>query len=143
MIEAHSKRLKNAIYRFLSRNESKLVLKATEEEALNEVVQVLKDQYEEDIKDAEGRGEDRDKEKEWSLLYPKFTLAAKMKAEKYKNMVGYKCLLAVPSFTLRLVMVSQLRQHYQWAAWFKVAILSSMLENHRAVSTSCIMTGHC
>ena len=36
MIEAHSKRLKNAIYRFLSRNESKLVLKATEEEALNE-----------------------------------------------------------------------------------------------------------
>ena len=106
VIEMHLKRLKNVIYRFLSRNESKPVLKAIEKEALNEVVQVLKDQYEEDIEDAEGRGEDRDKKKEQSLLYPKFTLMAKMKAKEYKDMVGYKCLLAVPSFTLRLVMVS-------------------------------------
>ena len=106
MIEAHLKRLKNAIYRLLLRNESKPVLKATEKEALNEVVQVLKDQYEENIEDAEGRGEDRNEEKEWSLLYLKFTLVAKMKAEEYKDMMGYKCLLAVWSFTLELVMVS-------------------------------------
>ena len=142
-IEAHPRKLRNAIYRFLSRNENMPVLKRTEEESLNEVVQALRDEYEEDLDDAVAHGEDRGEERERSLLYPKFAKAAKMKAEECKDMAGYKRLLSVPSFTLGLVMASRLKRHFQRAPWFKVITLGSMLENHGAVSTSHKVMGYC
>jgi len=134
VIEAHPEPLRTAIFRFLSRNETKPEKPATEEEHLDEIVRVLRDKYREDLEDAARDGKERDEEREIAVQYPKYAQAAKEKAIKYKDMAGYKRLLAVPSFTLGLVMVTRVRRHYQRAPWFKVATLGHMLENHGAVS---------
>ena len=134
VIKAHPESLSNAIFRFMSRNETKPVKPSTDEELLNEIVQGLRDRYNEDLADAAAKEAWREDDRDVSLMYPKYTEAAKEKADAYKELSGYKRLLAVPGFTLGLVMVTRLKRHYQRAPWFKVTTLGNMLENHGAVS---------
>ena len=136
VIEAHPEGLSKAIFRFISRNEMKPESKSTEEELLNEIVRVLRDRYSEDLADAATKGNEGEDDLGIPQLYPKFTVAAQEKAEEFKDISGYKRLLAVLAFTLGLVMVTRLKRHYQRAPWFKVGTLGNMLETHGSVSDS-------
>lgn len=58
VIEAHPEPLRTAIYRFLSRNETKPENPATEKEHLNEIVRVLRDKYREYLEDTARDGKE-------------------------------------------------------------------------------------
>jgi hypothetical protein len=139
VIEAQEGAMSSAIFRFLSRNETKPMLKASEEDMLDEIVAMLRDRYEEDLKDGQQEGpEEQDEheeedEQEVAVAYPKFAKAAKTTASDVKLVAGYKRLLAVPAFTLALVMLTRVHRHFRRATWFKVGPLGQMLESHGAV----------
>jgi hypothetical protein len=133
-IEAHHIDLANAIFRFISRNETKPILKASDEDLLDEIVVFLGDRYKEDLNEAKGKPVPRQEDREIGYLYPKFLKAAKAKSEEVKDIAGYKRLLAVPSFTLALVMMTRIRRQFRRAKWFKVGTLGAMIECHGAVS---------
>ncbi|KAI9442816.1 hypothetical protein BJY52DRAFT_1194722, partial [Lactarius psammicola] len=130
-IEANEKELSTAIYRFLSRNETKDTHMATEEELLIEVVDELKDAYEIDL----AKRGDRARNLDAAALYPTFMNKAKEKAALFKDSrasVGHRRLCSVPSFALGLVMASRIRRHYTHALWFNVQTLTTMLDSHGA-----------
>jgi hypothetical protein len=119
------------VFRYLSRNETKGQLMATEEELLQEIMYELKDALEEDIPRAELLQATED---DSGILYPSFMKLVKAKAEEYKDSSGYRRLCSVPSFTLSLVSASRIRRHYTHCPWFKTHILQKMLNVHGGVS---------
>ncbi|KAI9430720.1 hypothetical protein H4582DRAFT_2063460 [Lactarius indigo] len=130
-IEAHVGAKATALYRFLSRNEMKDTRLATEEELMIEIVDELKDAYEEDVKLRKDRGKNLDA----AAVFQTFMKKAKRKAAAFKesrDRAGYRELCAVPSFALGLVAASWIRRHYTHARWFQVAELVKMLESHGA-----------
>ena len=121
---------RRVLYRFLSRNETKGRHMATEEEFLLEIVDLLRDAYEEDIKEQDAiPGEDE------SVVNRHFQKAAKEAAEKHKEGRGYRQLCCVETFALGLVMASRIRRHYTHAPWFKITPLARMLHVHGVVRT--------
>ncbi|KAI9445862.1 hypothetical protein H4582DRAFT_2052016, partial [Lactarius indigo] len=130
-IEAHVGAKATALYRFLSRNEMKDTRLAMEEELMIEIVDELKDAYEEDVKLRKDRGKNLDA----AAVFQTFMKKAKRKAAAFKesrDWAGYRELCAVPSFALGLVAASRIRRHYTHARWFQVAELVKMLESHGA-----------
>jgi hypothetical protein len=120
-----------AVFRLLSRNETRATQKATEEEHLQEVVDSLKDALEKDLRVLKERNRDED----YEVIYPQFMEAVGKKAEKYKSTTqGYCQLCSLPRFALALVMASRVWRHYRHAVWFRMAPLKSMVEVHGGVS---------
>ncbi|KAH8986177.1 hypothetical protein EDB86DRAFT_3082994 [Lactarius hatsudake] len=137
-IDAYSASKATAIYRFLSRNETKDMRMATEEELLIEIMDELKDAYEDDVRHRKDRGKNLDA----AALFPTFMKMAKKKAAAFKesrDRAGYRQLCAVPSFALGLVAASQIRRHYTHARWFQVSELVKILESHGALISEFIV----
>ncbi|KAH8984063.1 hypothetical protein EDB86DRAFT_2833632 [Lactarius hatsudake] len=137
-IEAYPAPKPTAIYRFLSRNETKDTRMATEEEMLIEIVDELKDAYEKDVSLRKDRGKNLDA----AALFQTFMKKAKQKAASFKesrDRAGYRQLCAVPSFALGLVAASRIRRHYTHARWFQVSELVKMLESHGALISEFIV----
>jgi len=131
MIDALNPVTSKGLYRFISRNETKANLMATDEELLLEILDVLRDAYEEDVKEqamiASEEGE--------SFVNSHFQKAAKETAEKHKEGFGYRRICCVEMFAFGLMMASRIRRHYTHAPWFKVRQLMRMLDVHGVVST--------
>ncbi|KAH9022645.1 hypothetical protein EDB85DRAFT_1895168 [Lactarius pseudohatsudake] len=125
-IEQNPLNISTAIFRFLSRNETKGSRKATEEELLLEIVDELRDAYDRDVEVQGERPQDLDMAKR----YPRFMEAAKAKAEEYKDARGHRRLCSVPTFALGLVLASRIWQHYTHSPWFNIATLTKMLDDH-------------
>ena len=122
-----------AVFRLLSRNETRATQKATEEEHLQEVVDSLKDVLEKDLRLLTDRNRDED----YEVIYPQFMEALAKKAEKYKSTTqGYRQMCCLPRFTLGLVMASRVWRHYRHAVWFRMPTLKAMVEIHGGVSES-------
>lgn len=105
---------------------------ATDEELLQEIVDVLVDKYKKDFKRQGEQG--RNLDMSMALVYPEFTKAAKEAADKFKEEPDHRRLCSVPSFALGLAMASQIPKHYKHASWFNIETLTEMLESHGAVS---------
>ncbi|KAH9048595.1 hypothetical protein EDB83DRAFT_2522862 [Lactarius deliciosus] len=132
-IEENNQKLATAIYRFMSRNETKGNRMATEEELLLEIVDELKDAYEADIN---MQREQPHLDKDVDASYPAFMKLAKDKAEKAedsKETPAHRRLCSVPAFARGLVMASRVRRHYTHAPWFEIGTLSKMLDSHGAL----------
>jgi hypothetical protein len=129
----------DAIFRLLSRNETKSLHKATEEELLHEVLQVLNRAYQKDLArlEKERNADIQDVDEDTSKRYKEFMKATAEKAEEYKvpTKRAFRKLVLMPMFTLAMVMASRVRRHYSHAPWFKVSIFYKMAEVHGAVST--------
>jgi hypothetical protein len=100
-------------------------------------VNELKVQYMKDVADAREIGAEHRKtrdEEEYSILYPKFTEAAKNKASLFKHVaVGHRNLCSMSTFALALVMASLIRRHYVHAPWFRMRTLTKMSKVHGTV----------
>ena len=124
----------DAIFHLLSRNEKKSTYKATEEEELLEMVNELRRAY---MKDVSRSKEADEEEADYMNNFSNFMAAAEEKAEAYKQTnAGFRRLACMPTFTLSLVMASQVRRHYTHATWFKLGVFKEMVEVHGAVSAS-------
>ena len=136
MIEAEPVALSNAIFCFLSQNETQDFLPATDEELLIQTLDHLGFHYNQGLNDLVARGvTPKHDEQNLAQQFRKFTKAVKDKADEVKELNGgYKRLLAVPSFTLALVMGCRVYRHFKRAKWFKISKLNAMLETHGAVS---------
>ncbi|KAH9025765.1 hypothetical protein EDB84DRAFT_1563963 [Lactarius hengduanensis] len=137
-IDAYPAAKATAIYRFLSRNETKDKRMATDEERLIEIVDELKDAYEEDVR----HRKDRAKNLDAAALYQTFMKKAKIRADAFKDSRdrgGHRQLCSVPSFALALVAASRIRRHYTHARWFRVADLVKILESHGALISEFIV----
>jgi hypothetical protein len=120
-----------AVFRLLSRNETRATQKATEEEHLQEIVDSLKDSLEKDLR----KLTDRTRDDDYEVIYPLFMEAVAKKAEKYKSTTqGYRQLCCLPRFALALVMASRVWRHYRHAEWFCMPKLKNMVEVHGGVS---------
>lgn len=125
-----SEDMADAIFRLISRNETKSMHQATEEELLQELVDELKREYLKDVK----KMPDDTEEADYYTLYPRFMGAIGEKAEAYKQYnSGFRKLSCMPTFTLSLVMASQVRRHYTHAKWFRMGTFYKMVEVHGAV----------
>ncbi len=109
---------------------------AMDEELLLEILDELKDAFEEDMPYARKL---QAKEDNLSILFPTFMKKVKDKAEEYKDTGGYRRLCSVPSFTLALVSVLRIRRHYTHCVWFKISTLQKMLDVHGGVGGICMM----
>ncbi|KAH9019230.1 hypothetical protein EDB85DRAFT_1896816 [Lactarius pseudohatsudake] len=131
--EENPNKLATAIYRFMSRNETKENRMTTDEELLLEIVDELKDAYEADI---DMQREQPNLDKDLDASYPAFMKLAKDKAEKAeesKETPAHRRLCSVPAFARGLVMASRVRRHYTHAPWFEIGTLSKMLDSHGAL----------
>jgi DNA-binding protein Fis len=127
-----------AVFRLLSRNDTRSTQKMTEEEHLQEVIDSLKDALEKDLRKLEGKSIDDD----YEVLYPLYMIAVANKAEEFKgNTSGYRQLCCLPRFALGLAMASRVWRHYRHAVWFRIATLKSMAEVHGGVSETSIIIG--
>jgi hypothetical protein len=129
-LEGKSRQEKTVMFRYMSRNQRKATLLATEEEKLVEVITELTDYLEEDL----GRELDADGEDDLEVLYPKFSGAVEVKAKLFKDDKGYRRLCCVPSFVLGLAMAGRAGQHYKHCEWFGIGRLGSMLGECGGVS---------
>jgi hypothetical protein len=123
--------LAKAIFRFISRNETKGNRCATEEELLQEVVDELKDALELDLVSLgdQSLGED------FKVKYLTFVDKANKKADWFKNKShNYRQICSLPSFALGLVMASRIPSHYTHAPWFRIKALMDMMGVHGSVS---------
>jgi hypothetical protein len=118
-----------AMLRYLSRNETKECLKATEEEKLVEAVEVLTDHLEED----QASGMNDEEEDELEVLYPTFFNGVKAKADIFKENKDYRRLCCVPSFVLGLAMVGRVGRHYKHSDWFSIGQLGAMFGEYGGV----------
>lgn len=133
-IEARGPILAKATFRFISRNEANEQHPMTAEERLQEIVEMLKDAYEEDLDANEKNGVKNIDERDPDTLYPRFTKLAQETAKTYKDSQGHGSLCTDTSFALGLVMASRIFRHYLHAPWFNVKELRRMLDEHGAVS---------
>lgn len=117
--------------RFLSRNTSRELFKATEEEKLLEVVTQLTDFLNRDLKRLGDADADED---DIEVLYPQFFKRVKLKASTFKGAKGYRELVCIPPFILGLAMVGRVKRHYTHARWFMIGRLGRMLGEYGGVS---------
>jgi hypothetical protein len=121
-----------ALFRFISRNETKLTHHATEEELLQEIVDELKDAFEDDL---EAGADETRRDEEFDVKYPSFMTKAQDKAEKFKQTLkGYRRICCLPSFSFGLVMALRIHSHYIHAPWFRLGSLDAMIDVHGTVS---------
>lgn len=139
IINACEGKLPQIMLHFLSRNIVKGNWKATDEEKLIELVVELKDQL---VIDLQTPPSDLD-EDDPRVLYPKFSSALAVKAQRFVGEGGYRRLCCVSSFFLGLVMLSRVRRHYIHAPWFRVMMLNEMLKHHGGVSECIVYENMC
>ena len=120
-----------AIFRFISRNETKPTQIATENELLQEVLDELKDALEIDL----DRTADLSREEDFEISYTEFMSTVNRKAVQFKqDSHGYRQICSVPPFALALVMASRVQSHYTHARWFRLGSLTEMINVHGTVS---------
>lgn len=129
----------DAIFRLMSRNETKSMHKSTDEEQLLELLEELNKAYRTDLEKLKAfkendEGEDNKAQDDSQIQYPEFMKAIAEKADMYKQEhAGFRKLTCMPSFVLSLVMASRVARHYTHAPWFKVATFNKMVEVHGCV----------
>jgi len=129
-----------AIFRLISRNETKGAQRATEEELLQEVVDELKDVFELDLAAIKDPVEARDED--FKIKYPQFFKRVALEADSFKKKAGYRQICCLPAFALGLVMASRIPSHYTHAHWFNLKSLTDMINVHGTVSDSDPNTSH-
>jgi hypothetical protein len=78
---------------------------------------------------------DASPEEDYKYKYPRFSDKVKEKADQFKqNAHGYRNICCLPSFALGLVMASRIPSHYTYAPWFKLGVLTKMINVHGTVS---------
>lgn len=124
---------REAIFQFLSQNETLGTHPATDEEKLQQILTQLKREF---LKDLEKNTEREPEEHEnLRVKYPKYTAMLNKFSEKFNQVnVGFRRLTCMPTFMLGLVMASRVQRHYQHAPWFRVGAFNKMAEVHGAVS---------
>ena len=133
-IEKNSKDEAYAIFRLLSRNETKGTHRATEEELLQELLDELKLALQKDLDRAKNPLTEGEDDGHSGDSYPTFFSLRKAKANRYRQeSSGFRKLACLPTVMLALVMASRIRHHYVHAPWFRVGTLNKMAEVHGAV----------
>ena len=132
-IKAHPGDMPVAILWFLSRNKTMPVPAASDTECLFEILNPLRDRYNEDLKALAVNP--KPDEHNIAMLYPRFMEATKAKELEVSEQSNYKHLLTLLVFMLGLVVALQLGWHHVHAHWFKISTLLHMLKLHGAVST--------
>lgn len=83
-------------------------------------------------------------DEDYQILYPLLMAEIAKKAEEYKQeSQKYRQICCIQTFTLSLVMVSRVRDHYVHAPWFRLSTLRKMVNTHGSVSTAVIVLGPC
>jgi hypothetical protein len=134
MIETKNKPdMARAIFRLISRNTRKGTHHGTDEELLQEVVDELKDALEGDL--VRNKDRDRFREEDIKYKYKDFVRKVNDKADQFKQYSqAYRRICCLPSFALGLVMASRIPSHYTHAPWFRLGVLTKMIDVHGAVS---------
>jgi hypothetical protein len=98
---------------------------------LQEVIDELKDAFEMDLRNMV----DPSREDDFKYKYKRFMDKVKEKAELFKQTSsGYRRICCMPSFVFGLVMASRIPGHYTHASWFKLTMLSDMIQVYGTVS---------
>jgi hypothetical protein len=130
ILEDGEGRLPQVMFRFLSRNLIKGSWHATEEEKLIDLVVELKDHLSHDLENVNADPDEDNLE----VLYPRFSKELDAKAKRFSGEGGYRRLCSVRSFFIGIVMLLRIPRHYIHAPWFRVTMLTQMIDYHAGVS---------